>query len=97
MKISIGFSPCPNDTYVFDAMVNHLIDTDGLEFDLFIEDVETLNEWTIEGRLDVTKLSFPALFAAKTVHAFFRDRTSRFIGPFTVGGIDSREPIYLRG
>lgn len=65
MKISLGFSPCPNDTYVFDAMVNHLIDTDGLEFDLFIEDVETLNEWTLEGRLDVTKLSFPALFAAQ--------------------------------
>jgi 1,4-dihydroxy-6-naphthoate synthase len=65
MKISIGFSPCPNDTYVFDAMVNHLIDTEGLEFDLYIEDVETLNEWVLEERLDVTKLSFPALFAAQ--------------------------------
>ncbi len=62
MKISIGFSPCPNDTYVFDAMVNQLINTAGIEFELFIEDVETLNEWALEGRLDVTKLSFPALF-----------------------------------
>ena len=65
MKISIGFSPCPNDTYVFDALVNQLIDTQGLEFELYIEDVETLNEWALEGRLDVTKLSFPALFATQ--------------------------------
>jgi 1,4-dihydroxy-6-naphthoate synthase len=65
MKIRIGFSPCPNDTYVFDAMVNQLIDTEGLEFELYIEDVETLNEWALEERLDVTKLSFPALFATQ--------------------------------
>jgi 1,4-dihydroxy-6-naphthoate synthase len=65
MKISIGFSPCPNDTYLFDALVNHQIDSQGIEFDIFIEDVETLNEWALEGRLDVTKLSFPALFGAQ--------------------------------
>jgi 1,4-dihydroxy-6-naphthoate synthase len=64
MKISIGFSPCPNDTYLFDAMVNQTIDTAGIEFDVHIEDVETLNQWALEGRLDVTKLSFPALFGA---------------------------------
>ncbi|MFM7645431.1 MAG: 1,4-dihydroxy-6-naphthoate synthase [Sphingomonadales bacterium] len=65
MTISIGFSPCPNDTYVFDAMVHHAIDTHGIEFDVYIEDVETLNEWALEGRLDITKLSFPALFGAQ--------------------------------
>ncbi|MFM8806225.1 MAG: 1,4-dihydroxy-6-naphthoate synthase [Sphingomonadales bacterium] len=65
MKIRIGFSPCPNDTYVFDAMVNQLIDTEGLAFEPYIEDVETLNEWALEDRLDVTKLSFPALFATR--------------------------------
>jgi len=86
MKISIGFSPCPNDTYVFDAMVNHLIDTDGLEFDLFIEDVETLNEWTIEGRLDVTKLSFPALFAAKGNYCLLNSGAAlgKGVGPLLV-------------
>jgi 1,4-dihydroxy-6-naphthoate synthase len=62
MKLSLGFSPCPNDTFIFDAMVNNKIDTDGLEFEIYLEDVETLNEWALQGKLDVTKLSFPAFF-----------------------------------
>jgi 1,4-dihydroxy-6-naphthoate synthase len=62
MKLTLGFSPCPNDTFIFDALVNKKIDTEGLDFDVALEDVETLNQWTAEGRLDVTKLSFPALF-----------------------------------
>jgi 1,4-dihydroxy-6-naphthoate synthase len=65
MKISLGFSPCPNDTFIFDALVNGKIDTEGLEFETFLEDVETLNQWAGEGKLDVTKLSFPALFQHK--------------------------------
>ena len=62
MKLTLGFSPCPNDTFIFDALVNKKIDTEGLDFDVALEDVETLNQWTAEGRMDVTKLSFPALF-----------------------------------
>jgi 1,4-dihydroxy-6-naphthoate synthase len=62
MKLSIGFSPCPNDTFIFDALVNKKIDTEGLEFEVIMEDIQTLNEWGNEGRLDVTKLSFPAFF-----------------------------------
>lgn len=62
MKLTIGFSPCPNDTFIFDALVNGKIDTQGLEFDPVLEDVQTLNEWAAEQRLDITKLSFPALF-----------------------------------
>lgn len=62
MKLSLGFSPCPNDTFIFDALVNNKIDTEGLEFDVFLEDVETLNRWALEGKLDITKLSFPAFF-----------------------------------
>ncbi|MFZ9387063.1 MAG: 1,4-dihydroxy-6-naphthoate synthase [Chitinophagaceae bacterium] len=62
MKITIGFSPCPNDTFIFDALVNHRIDTGGLEFEPVLEDVETLNQWALEGKLDVTKLSYPAFF-----------------------------------
>ena len=62
MKLSLGFSPCPNDTFIFDALVNKFIDTKGFEFDVFMEDVQTLNQWAMAGRLDITKLSFPALF-----------------------------------
>ena len=62
MKLTLGFSPCPNDTFIFDALVNKKIDTGGLEFEAVLEDVETLNRWVFEERLDITKLSFPALF-----------------------------------
>jgi 1,4-dihydroxy-6-naphthoate synthase len=58
MELTLGFSPCPNDTFIFDAMVNNKIDTKGLKFTTQLEDVETLNRWAIEGKLAITKLSF---------------------------------------
>jgi 1,4-dihydroxy-6-naphthoate synthase len=60
-KIQIGFSPCPNDTFIFDAMVNRKIDTGNLEFEPVLEDVQTLNEWAIAGKLPITKLSYGVL------------------------------------
>ncbi len=60
MKLSLGFSPCPNDTFIFDAMVHGKIDTEGLEFGIVMEDVETLNRRALSGELDVTKLSYHA-------------------------------------
>ena len=61
MKLTLGFSPCPNDTFIFDALVNNKIDTEDLEFDVILEDVQTLNQWAIEGKLDITKLSYGVL------------------------------------
>src|SRR6478609_2756535 len=61
MKITIGFSPCPNDTFIFDALVNNKIDTRDFEFEVLLEDVQTLNDWAKEGRLDVSKISYGAL------------------------------------
>jgi len=61
LKYTLGFSPCPNDTFIFDAMVNHKIDTEGLDFDIVLEDVQTLNEWALAGRLDFTKISYGVL------------------------------------
>ncbi len=61
MKLSLGFSPCPNDTFIFDALVNGKIDTEGLEFEVVLEDVQTLNEWAIAGKLDVSKISYGVL------------------------------------
>lgn len=58
MKLTIGFSPCPNDTFIFDALVNNKIDTEGLEFDTVLEDVQTLNEWALQGKLDFSKISY---------------------------------------
>ena len=61
MKFTLGFSPCPNDTFIFDALVNNKIDTEGLQFETVLDDVQTLNQWAIEGRLDITKLSYGVL------------------------------------
>ena len=60
MKLSLGFSPCPNDTFIFDALIHHKIDTEGLDFEVFFDDVETLNQKAFRGELDITKLSFHA-------------------------------------
>ncbi len=61
MQLTLGFSPCPNDTFIFDALVNHKIDTGGLTFDVILDDVQTLNQWALEGRLDITKISYGIL------------------------------------
>ena len=58
MHFSLAFSPCPNDTFIFDALVNNKIDTQGYSFTVHLEDVQTLNEWAIEGRMDFSKISF---------------------------------------
>jgi len=65
MKFTLGLSPCPNDTFIFDALVNNKMDTAGITFEPVLEDVETLNQWAEEGKLDITKLSFPAFFQNK--------------------------------
>ncbi|HSN59696.1 MAG TPA: 1,4-dihydroxy-6-naphthoate synthase [Ferruginibacter sp.] len=61
MNLSIGFSPCPNDTFIFDALVNKKIDSGDIHFEPVLEDVQTLNQWAIEGKLDITKLSYGVL------------------------------------
>lgn len=61
MRLNLGFSPCPNDTFIFEALVNKKIDTEGLEFDVVMADVEQLNKWALNAKLDVSKLSFYAL------------------------------------
>ena len=60
MKLSLGFSPCPNDTFIFDALIHHKIDTEGLDFEVYYDDVETLNQKAFRGELDITKLSYHA-------------------------------------
>jgi len=57
MKLTLGFSPCPNDTFIFDALVNGRIDTEGLEFDYFLADVEELNKRAFASEADITKIS----------------------------------------
>jgi len=59
-KLTIGFSPCPNDTFIFDALVHHKIDTEGLDFEVYLGDVEDLNNKAFNIELDITKISYHA-------------------------------------
>ncbi|HHT9111037.1 MAG TPA: MqnA/MqnD/SBP family protein, partial [Candidatus Brocadiaceae bacterium] len=58
MNMSLGFSPCPNDTFIFDAIINNKIDTEGLSFEVTVADVEELNRRAFRRSLDITKLSY---------------------------------------
>ena len=60
MNLTLGFSTCPNDTFIFDAMVNGRIDTEGLRFNLHLADVEELNRMAFSAEIDVTKVSYHA-------------------------------------
>ena len=86
MKLTLGFSPCPNDTFIFDALVNGKIDPGDLQFEPVLEDVETLNRWALEGRLDITKLSFPAYFRSLENYVLLHAGSAlgRGVGPLLV-------------
>ena len=60
MDLTLGFSTCPNDTFIFDAMVNGRIDTEGLRFELYLADVEELNRLAFSSSIDITKVSYHA-------------------------------------
>ncbi len=86
MKLALGFSPCPNDTFIFDALVNQKIDTGGIEFEPVLEDVETLNQWALEGKLDITKLSFPAFFRSLDKYVLLNSGSAlgKGVGPLLI-------------
>src|SRR5687767_3494048 len=60
MTLSLAFSPCPNDCFMFDAIVHRRIDLEGLEFTVTLADIEALNRAAFAGDVDVTKVSFHA-------------------------------------
>ncbi len=93
MKLTLGFSSCPNDTFIFDALVNKKIDTGGLEFDVVLQDVETLNQWALEGKLDITKLSFPAFFKSLEHYTLLNAGSAlgKGVGPLLI--TDSQQEI----
>src|SRR5688500_13831762 len=72
MRLSLAFSPCPNDCFMFDAIVNRRIDTaefGGVEFTTRLADIEALNMAAFAGDVDVTKISFHA-------YAYCADKSS---------------------
>ncbi|MBU0484175.1 MAG: 1,4-dihydroxy-6-naphthoate synthase [Proteobacteria bacterium] len=92
-RLSIGFSPCPNDTFIFNGLVHDRLISGGLEFsDEILADVETLNNWALEERLDVTKISFHALGHVLDKYVLLNTGSAlgRGCGPLlvTVGRVD---------
>lgn len=86
MKLTLGFSPCPNDTFIFDALVNKKIDCQGMEFDVVLEDVQTLNQWAMQGKLDITKLSYGVLPLVLKNYAVLKSGSAlgRGVGPLLI-------------
>jgi 1,4-dihydroxy-6-naphthoate synthase len=86
VKLRLGMSPCPNDTFVFHALLSGLVDTGGVSFEPVIEDVESLNERMQRGELEVTKASFAAFAHARGRYAALRTGAAlgRGNGPLVV-------------
>jgi 1,4-dihydroxy-6-naphthoate synthase len=97
-SLTLGFSPCPNDTFMFYPLVHGLVDTSGLSFRERLEDVETLNRLALAGELDVTKVSYHALGHIREQYALLRSGSAlgRGCGPLLVAR-EEIDPADLRG
>lgn len=91
--VTLGFSPCPNDTFMFYPLVHGLVDTAGMEYCERLEDVETLNQLALQGELDVSKVSYHALGHIREQYTLLRSGSAlgRGCGPLLV----SSEPYEL--
>jgi len=94
-KLSIGYSTCPNDTFIFYGLAHDLIDCRGIKFDVTLDDVETLNQIAKTGELDVSKLSFAALGHLQDTYGLLRSGAAigRGCGPLVIArpGYDLKE------
>lgn len=90
-RIRLGFSPCPNDTFMFDALVHGKIDTGNLEIEVVMADVEALNQLAFKGELEATKLSYHALAHVTDTYQLLSSGSAlgRNCGPLLI----AREPI----
>ncbi len=91
MQLTLGYSPCPNDTFLFDALVNGKIDTQGISFRVQLGDVEELNKKAERAELDITKLSYHAFAFAHSSYALLYSGSAlgRNCGPLLI----TRQPL----
>lgn len=94
MKLSIGYSSCPNDTFIFDAMVNGKIDTEGIKFEVVMEDVENLNRRAFAKELDVSKLSYHAYGYAWDDYIMLESGSAlgNNCGPLVISNTEIKQP-----
>ncbi len=100
MELSLAFSPCPNDTFAFHAMINSLVDTEGLVFKVEMADVEELNIRAAQGKYDICKLSYHAFFSIADRYTMLRSGSALGFnnGPLLVrkggmGGVFPENPL----
>lgn len=86
LRLHCAFSPCPNDTFIFDALLHHRIPFEGIELKAVMEDVETLNQAAGKARYEISKLSFAALGHLRDTYALLRSggALGRGCGPLVV-------------
>lgn len=89
--IKLAFSPCPNDTFIFDALVHEKIDLEGLKFSFEMHDVETLNNIALKGRADMVKVSYHAYLYLQQSYVLLQSGSAlgRGNGPLLI----ARRPI----
>ena len=93
--LRLAISPCPNDTFMFDAIVNRRIDLEGLEFEVSYLDIEQLNSSAMEHRFDVTKCSTAMLSALYPRYALLDSGSAlgRGNGPLLVRRKGDTKPL----
>jgi len=85
-KLTLGYSPCPNDTFIFYALIHSKISCEGVEFIEQLEDVETLNQLALKSQLDLTKISYHALGHLREEYVLLRSggALGRGCGPLVI-------------
>jgi 1,4-dihydroxy-6-naphthoate synthase len=98
-QLTIGYSPCPNDTFIFYALVHGMVHVPGIEFRERLADVETLNRMALESSLDITKVSFHALGHLREQYALLRSGSAlgRGCGPLIVARPGTRLATIKQG
>jgi 1,4-dihydroxy-6-naphthoate synthase len=86
-KLTLAISPCPNDTFIFDALLHHKIDTEGLDVELIFADVEQLNQSAMQQQYDITKLSYHAYAFVSEDYVLLRSGSAlgNNCGPLLIG------------
>jgi 1,4-dihydroxy-6-naphthoate synthase len=95
VHLKIGYSPCPNDCFIFDALVHQKIDTGKYTFEPVLEDVETLNQWAVEGKLPITKLSYHAFAYVLDKYALLKSGSALGFncGPLLISKKQINDPL----
>ncbi|MBI4843250.1 MAG: 1,4-dihydroxy-6-naphthoate synthase [Nitrospirae bacterium] len=88
--LSLGYSPCPNDTFIFYALVHGIIDSGELRFSELLLDVETLNQKALKAELDLSKVSYHALGYLRKDYCLLSSGSAlgKGCGPILVSGVE---------